>query len=129
MSKGIDPALGWVAPQGRYRVGARIRAYNGGGILTISPGRLALRASRPLKVFGCPVDEIVHTRSSVELYRSRVTPRVGIVLEGETDTAIAVLVSLRMDAALFDLRAAGFTTSVTRTFVSVGGERVSPWEL
>jgi hypothetical protein len=115
----------------KIRVGANMRSVNAGATLVIAPklimlepGKLARWGARTI------VGElavVVHTKPIVTVIRGRLLPpwmNTSVVIEGDSETAVATVPGWRRHRLLRAIRDAGFTIEEQMRLFDVGGGRV-----
>ena len=99
----------------------------GGGTLYVNDHYLALKPSRPMKLFGRPfvgeLRTIVHSKPYVVLVLGRLLPfwlNTSLVIEGDDETAVASVPGWDRRALRRLVEDAGFSVRVERTLISMG---------
>lgn len=106
-------------------VGANVGGFYGGGRLLIEPG-IATLLSGPVLQRITGVERIVHTRTTIEMIRTRIAPpwlSTCVVLEDDDHVGTAAVGRWGVKRLLRALGEAGFQVNQRRTWFSLGGGR------
>ena len=118
-------------PPAIFRVGINMRSVHGGGTLTIAPRSIVLAPGRISRVFARDIvgqlAPIRHTKPTITMIRSRLLPpwlNTFLVIEGDSETAIASFPAWRRNRVLSELRDHDLKVDEQTRLIDMGGRRV-----
>jgi len=112
-----------------FRVGASVRAWHGGGTLTVSSGQLVLEPGFGLhRLTG--VGLVRHTAATVTMLKRRIPlglANTSLVLVAQSETAVVHLTPWQRRRLRRALGASGFTVDEQAHWAYTGIDLVKPW--